>query len=42
MATSLGVSDNTVRTHVRSVLHKLGVHHRTRAAHAAYELGLVS
>jgi DNA-binding NarL/FixJ family response regulator len=42
MAGSLGVSENTVRTHVRSVLHKLGVHGRARAAHAAFELGLVS
>jgi len=42
MAQRLGVSVNTVRTHVRSVLHKLGVHHRTKAAHAAVELGLVA
>lgn len=41
MATSLGVSENTVRTHVRSVLHKLGVHGRARAANTAFELGLV-
>lgn len=41
MADHLGVSVNTVRTHVRSVLQKLGVHHRTKAAHAAVELGLV-
>ncbi len=38
MAASLGVSVNTVRTHVRSVLHKLGVHHRTKAIHAALQL----
>jgi DNA-binding NarL/FixJ family response regulator len=40
MAVSLGVSPNTVRSHVRTVLHKLGVHHRASAAHAAAELGL--
>jgi two-component system nitrate/nitrite response regulator NarL len=42
MAASLGVSPNTVRSHVRTVLHKLGVHHRAKAAHAAAELGLTS
>lgn len=35
IADRLGVSVNTVRTHVRSVLHKLGVHHRTMAIQAA-------
>ncbi|MDX6301610.1 MAG: two-component system, NarL family, nitrate/nitrite response regulator NarL [Nocardioidaceae bacterium] len=42
MAQRLGVSVNTVRTHVRSVLHKLGVHQRTKAARAAVELGLLA
>ena len=42
MAEHLGVSTNTVRSHVRSVLQKLDVHHRTKAAHAARELGLTA
>jgi DNA-binding NarL/FixJ family response regulator len=42
MAQRLGVSVNTVRTHVRSVLHKLGVHQRAKAARAAVELGLLT
>jgi DNA-binding NarL/FixJ family response regulator len=42
MAQSLGVSVNTVRTHVRNVFHKLGVHHRTMAAHAAFQQGLAA
>lgn len=42
MAEGLGVSVNTVRSHVRSVLQKLGVHHRGKAAHAAVELGLAA
>jgi two-component system, NarL family, nitrate/nitrite response regulator NarL len=41
MALTLGVSTNTVRTHVQNVLNKLGVHHRTKAAALAFELGLV-
>jgi DNA-binding NarL/FixJ family response regulator len=41
MAESLGVSTNTVRSHVQNVLRKLGVHHRSKAAHRALELGLV-
>ena len=41
MAESLGVSTNTVRSHVQNVLRKLGVHHRSKAAHRAVELGLV-
>jgi DNA-binding NarL/FixJ family response regulator len=41
MALTLGVSANTVRSHVQNVLHKLGVHHRTKAAAVAVELGLV-
>jgi DNA-binding NarL/FixJ family response regulator len=42
MAEALAVSPNTVRTHVRGVLDKLGVHQRTKAACAAIELGLAS
>ncbi len=41
MADRLGVSVHTVRSHVRNVLLKLGVHHRTKAAYVARELGLV-
>jgi DNA-binding NarL/FixJ family response regulator len=41
MADRLGVSANTVRTHVQSVLRKLRVHHRSRAAYLAVQLGLV-
>ena len=41
MAAQLGVSVNTVRTHVRGVLQKLDVHHRAKAAIVAHELGLV-
>ncbi len=41
MAKSLGISTNTVRSHVQNVLRKLGVHHRSMAAHRAVELGLV-
>ncbi|MEP7091985.1 MAG: response regulator transcription factor [Nocardioidaceae bacterium] len=42
MATLMGVSVNTVRTHVRNVLQKLGVRQRAKAAHAAVELGLAA
>ncbi len=35
MAGSLGVSENTVRTHVQGVLGKLGVHRRTKAVQIA-------
>ena len=41
IAGRLGVSTNTVRTYVAGVLRKLGVHQRTKAAHAAVQLGLV-
>jgi two-component system nitrate/nitrite response regulator NarL len=41
MATSMGVSTNTVRSHVQSVLHKLGAHRRGPAVMRAVELGLV-
>jgi len=32
IARSLGINDTTVRVHVRSVLHKMGVNNRTQAA----------
>lgn len=41
MAATLGVSSNTVRTHVQHVLRKLQVHHRSKAARCALDLGLV-
>lgn len=41
MAVALEVSPHTVRSHVQSLLRKLQVHGRGRAAHRAVELGLV-
>ncbi|KGN29829.1 LuxR family transcriptional regulator [Knoellia sinensis KCTC 19936] len=41
IATSLFVSEGTVKTHVAAILRKLGLRDRTQAAVAAYELGLV-
>jgi two-component system response regulator DesR len=41
IAEQLDVSLNTVRTHVRSLLRKLGAHHRSKAVSTAFELGLV-
>jgi DNA-binding NarL/FixJ family response regulator len=41
MATKLGVAQATVRTHVQSVLTKLGVHSRLEAATLAVRHGLV-
>jgi DNA-binding NarL/FixJ family response regulator len=41
MASHLGVSTHTVRTHVQQVLRKLGVHGRGKVARAAVEAGLV-
>ena len=41
MARYLGVSDNTVRTHVAHLLDKLGVHDREGAVDRAVELGLL-
>lgn len=41
MALELGVSTNTVRTHVQHVLHKLGVNGRGKAVHLALAMDLV-
>lgn len=41
IAQSLFLSEGTVKTHVASILRKLGLRDRTQAAVAAYELGLV-
>jgi LuxR family maltose regulon positive regulatory protein len=41
IADELYVSVNTVRTHVRHVYEKLGVHHRADAVQRARELGLL-
>jgi DNA-binding NarL/FixJ family response regulator len=41
IAERLGVSKNTVRTHVASVLRKLRVHDRSKAVSSAVPLGLV-
>lgn len=38
---TLYVSEGTVKTHVASILRKLGLRDRTQAAVAAYELGLI-
>jgi DNA-binding CsgD family transcriptional regulator len=37
----LGVSENTVRSHVRSIYEKLGVKSKTEAVIAALRLGIV-
>lgn len=42
MARELGVSINTVRTHVQNVLHKLGVNGRSKAVHLALTMDLAS
>jgi two-component system nitrate/nitrite response regulator NarL len=42
MAEELGISGNTVRTHVQNVLTKLQVHSRLEAASVALRYGLVS
>lgn len=42
MANQLGVSVNTIRTHVQNVLHKLGVNGRGKAVHLAMNMDLVS
>lgn len=41
IAHTLGVSANTVRTHVQNVLHKLGVHDRSKAVRVALSRGLL-
>jgi DNA-binding NarL/FixJ family response regulator len=41
MAEELGVSTHTVRTHVQSLMRKLGVNSRTKAASKGVALGLV-
>ncbi|MBD2465226.1 response regulator transcription factor [Oscillatoria sp. FACHB-1407] len=41
IAAHLYLSPNTVKTHVRGILNKLGVQHRLQAAVAALRLGLV-
>ncbi len=41
IAATLFVSVNTVRSHVRSILRKLGVTRRNQAVRRAWELGLL-
>jgi LuxR family maltose regulon positive regulatory protein len=41
MATRLGISYTTVRTHLRSIDHKLGVHSKLEAIVKARELGVI-
>jgi two-component system NarL family response regulator len=41
IATALGVSEATVKTHINSLLGKLGVTDRTQAATAAIQRGIV-
>ena len=40
IARNLGISDGTVKLHVKSILRKLGVHSRVEAAVMAVEQGL--
>jgi DNA-binding NarL/FixJ family response regulator len=42
IATALGLSEGTVRTHVSNILGKMGVSDRTQAATAALQRGIVS
>ena len=41
IATELSLSEETVRSHVKSILHKLGEHDRARAVAAAIEAGIL-
>lgn len=41
VATRLAISHTTVRTHVRGVYTKLGVHSKTEAVYEARHLGLL-
>ncbi|MGX1777018.1 response regulator [Nocardia brasiliensis] len=42
IAESLGIAEETVKTHVGRILAKLGLRDRTQAAIAAYETGLIT
>lgn len=41
IGTALGISDNTARNHVNSIIEKLEVSDRTEAATAAIEQGII-
>ena len=42
IAQSLCIAEDTVKTHIRHILEKLGVQSRTQAIAAAMRLGLIS
>jgi len=42
IAGQMVVSANTVRTHIKNIYNKLGVHGRSAAIHQAKELGLLT